>query len=179
MRCGGRGVVRWWRGRRHQWRGAALATAAAETAANGNATGDGRDRRAAGQQPGWPWTKPSQRALPTSSSRPTPAGAATGASTVPELVRRAQDELTWSRCSTNSQPAGSIVVGALEGPHAYEKHSGISRAFEMKQACIDVNHFLRERFPSQTWTSMVYNPSMPLHRDILSVFLLEPAAFSL
>ena len=40
---------------------------------------DRRDRRAAGrQQPGWPWTKPSRRALPTSSSRPTPAGAATG-----------------------------------------------------------------------------------------------------
>ena len=34
-----------------------------------------------------------------------------------------------------------------------------------------VNHFLRERFPSKTWTSIVvlYNPSMPLHRDILNM----------
>ena len=41
----------------------------------------------------------------------------------------------------------------------------------MKQACIAVNHFLRERFPSQTWTSIavLYNPSMPLHRDILNM----------
>ena len=68
------------------------------------------------------------------------------------------------------------------GPHAYEKYStlgffghggvfGISRASEMKQACIAVNHFLRKRFPSQTWTSIaiLYNPSMPLHRDVLNM----------
>ena len=32
-----------------------------------------------------------------------------------------------------------------------------------------VNHSRRERFPSKTWTSIavLYNPSMPLHRDIL------------
>ena len=44
---------------------------------------------------------------------------------------------------------------------------GISKAFEMKRACMAVNHFLRERFPSKTWTSIavLYNPSMPLHRD--------------
>ena len=49
--------------------------------------------------------------------------------------------------------------------------AAISRASEMKQACIAVNHFLRERFPSQTWTSIavLYNPSMPLHRDILNM----------
>ena len=58
------------------------------------------------------------------------------------------------------------------GPHAYEKYStlgfyahggvfGISKASGMKQACIAVNHFLRERFPTQTWTSIavLYNPS--------------------
>ena len=68
------------------------------------------------------------------------------------------------------------------GPHAYEKYStlgfyahggvfGISKASGMKQACIAVNHFLRERFPTQTWTSIavLYNPSMPLHRDILNM----------
>ena len=34
-----------------------------------------------------------------------------------------------------------------------------------------VNHFLRERFPSKTWTSIavLYNPSMPLHRNILNM----------
>ena len=38
-----------------------------------------------------------------------------------------------------------------------------------------VNHFLRERFPSKTWTSIVvlYNPSMPLHRDILNMIALR------
>eukprot|EP00439_Symbiodinium_sp_Y106_P001077 s6684_g1.t1 len=42
----------------------------------------------------------------------------------------------------------------------------------MKQACIAVNHFLRKRFPCQTWTSIaiLYNPSMPLHRDVLNMF---------
>ena len=68
------------------------------------------------------------------------------------------------------------------GPHAYEKYStlgfyghggvfGISKASEMKRACMAVNHFLRERFPSKTWTSIavLYNPSMPLHRDILNM----------
>ena len=68
------------------------------------------------------------------------------------------------------------------GPHAYEKCStlgffghggvfGISRASQMKKECIAVNHFLRERFPNQTWTSIavLYNPSMPLHRDILNM----------
>ena len=41
----------------------------------------------------------------------------------------------------------------------------------MKKACNAVNHFLRERFPTQTWTSIavLYNPSMPLHRDILNM----------
>ena len=41
----------------------------------------------------------------------------------------------------------------------------------MKKACIVVNHFLREHFPNQTWTSIavLYNPSMPLHRDILNM----------
>ena len=68
------------------------------------------------------------------------------------------------------------------GPHAYEKYCtlgfhghggvfGISKASEMKRACMAVNHFLRERFPSKTWTSItvLYNPSMPLHRDILNM----------
>ena len=34
-----------------------------------------------------------------------------------------------------------------------------------------VNHFLREHFPSKTWTSIavLYNPSMPLHRNILNM----------
>ena len=49
--------------------------------------------------------------------------------------------------------------------------SGILKASEKKRACMAVNHFLRERFPSKTWTSIavLYNPSMPLHRDILNM----------
>ena len=82
----------------------------------------------------------------------------------------------WSTCWKHRGRTRAI------GPRAYEKYStlgffghggvfGTSRASQMKQACIAVNHFLRERFPSQTWTSIavLYNPSMPLHRDILNM----------
>ena len=68
------------------------------------------------------------------------------------------------------------------GPHTCEKYStlgfyghggvfGISKASEMKQACLAVNHFLKERFPSKTWTSIavLYNPSVLLRRDILNM----------
>ena len=82
----------------------------------------------------------------------------------------------WSMCWKQRGRTRAI------GPHAYEKYStlgfyghggvfGISKASEMKRACMAVNHFLRERFPSKTWTSIavLYNPSMPLHRDILNM----------
>ena len=82
----------------------------------------------------------------------------------------------WSACWKQRGRTRAI------GPHAYEKYStlgfyghggvfGISKASEMKRACMAVNHFLRERFPSKTWTSIavLYNPSMPLHRDILKM----------
>ena len=82
----------------------------------------------------------------------------------------------WSACWKQRGRTRAI------GPHAYEKYStlgfyghggvfGISKASEMKRACMAVNHFLRERFPSKTWTSIavLYNPSMPLHRDILNM----------
>ena len=82
----------------------------------------------------------------------------------------------WSACWKQRGRTRAI------GPHAYEKYStlgfyghggvfGISKASEMRRACMAVNHFLRERFPSKTWTSIavLYNPSMPLHRDILNM----------
>ena len=82
----------------------------------------------------------------------------------------------WSMCWKQRGRTRAI------GPHAYENYStlgfyghggvfGISKASEMKRACMAVNHFLRERFPSKTWTSIavLYNPSMPLHRDILNM----------
>ena len=82
----------------------------------------------------------------------------------------------WSTCWKHRGRTRAI------GPHAYEKYStlgffghggvfGISRASQTKTACIAVNRFLRERFPNQTWTSIavLYNPSMPLHRDILNM----------
>ena len=82
----------------------------------------------------------------------------------------------WSMCWKQRGRTRAI------GPHACEKYStlgfyghggvfGISKASEMKRACMAVNHFLRERFPSKTWTSIavLYNPSMPLHRDILNM----------
>ena len=82
----------------------------------------------------------------------------------------------WSMCWKQRGRTRAI------GPHAYEKYStlgfyghggvfGISKASEMKRACMAVNHFLRERFPSKTWTSIavLYNPSMPLHGDILNM----------
>ena len=57
------------------------------------------------------------------------------------------------------------------GFYAHGGVFGISKASETKQACIAVNHFLKERFPAQTWTSIavLYNPSMSLHRDILKM----------
>ena len=197
---------------------------------------DGRDRRAAGrQQPGWPWTKPSRpwtkpsrRTLPTSSSRPTPAGAATGSCygfqnlsdenlktnlrpvrrpaheggvlarrfrlSLRAYVSKKEDdtELDFACEAVMNRASEHNVVALLDkwstcwkhrgrtraiGLHAYEKYStlgffghggvfGILRASQMKQACIAVNHFLRKRFPTQTWTSIavLYNPSMPLHR---------------
>ena len=82
----------------------------------------------------------------------------------------------WSMCWKHRGRTRAI------GPHAYEKYStlgfyghggvfGISKASEMKRACMAVNHFLRERFPSKTWTSIavLYNPSMPLHRVLLNM----------
>ena len=82
----------------------------------------------------------------------------------------------WSACWKHRGRTRAI------GPHAYEKYCtlgfyghggvfGILKASEMKQACLAVNHFLKERFPAKTWTSIavLYNPSMPLHRDILNM----------
>ena len=78
---------------------------------------------------------------------------------------------TWSSGLTNNQHIGS-------GPHLSEKTtctrllwSWRRQASEMKRACMTVNHFLKERFPSKTWTSIavLYNPSMPLHRDLLNM----------
>ena len=90
--------------------------------------------------------------------------------------------ITWSCCSTNGQCAGSNVVALEPLDRTLMKSTalsasmdmaafGISKASEMKRACMAVNHFLRERFPSKTWTSIavLYNPSMPLHRDILNM----------
>ena len=77
----------------------------------------------------------------------------------------------WSTCWKHRGRTRAI------GPHAYEKYCtlgffghggvfGISKASEMKRACIAVNHFVKERFPSQTWTSIA---PMPPHRDILNM----------
>ena len=68
------------------------------------------------------------------------------------------------------------------GPGAYEKYctlglfahggiSGISRASSNEKACAAVNHFLRNRFPGKTWTSIAVlrNPKVGLHRDLLNL----------
>ena len=39
----------------------------------------------------------------------------------------------------------------------------------MKQACIAINHFLRERFRIKHGLPSPYNASMPLHRNILNM----------
>ena len=39
---------------------------------------------------------------------------------------------------------------------------GISKASEMKRACIAVNHFVKERFPSQTWTFIAPMPRIEI-----------------
>ena len=68
------------------------------------------------------------------------------------------------------------------GPGAYEKYctlglyahggiAGISRASDNEAACSAVNHFLRNRFPNGTWTSIAIlcNPKIGVHRDILNM----------
>ena len=68
------------------------------------------------------------------------------------------------------------------GPGAFEKYAtlglyahggiaGISRATDDEEICAAVNHFLRNRFPGKTWTSIAIlcNPKMGLHRDLLNL----------
>ena len=68
------------------------------------------------------------------------------------------------------------------GPGAFEKYctlglyahggiAGISRASDDEEICRAVNHFLRNRFPRKTWTSIAIlcNPKMGLHRDLLNL----------
>ena len=47
----------------------------------------------------------------------------------------------------------------------------LSKASANKEACVALNHFLRNRFPDATWTSIavVLNPRIGLHRDILNM----------
>ena len=66
------------------------------------------------------------------------------------------------------------------GSGAYERyctlglfaHGGnapsVTKAYSMKEACIAVNHFLRDRFPNGTWTSIavLLNPRIGMHRDM-------------
>ena len=69
------------------------------------------------------------------------------------------------------------------GSGAYERyctlglfaHGGnapsVTKASSMKEACIAVNHFLRDRFPNGTWTSIavlpvLLNPRIGMHRDM-------------
>ena len=65
------------------------------------------------------------------------------------------------------------------GPGAFEKYCtlgffghggvcGVSNATAKRTACNAVNHFLKNRFPNSTWTSIavLFNPRMGLHRDI-------------
>ena len=84
-----------------------------------------------------------------------------------------------STVRTQLGPVALQTINTLEVDRIYLKNTTCTRllwswrrqASEMKRACMAVNHFLRERFPSKTWTSIavLYNPSMPLHRDILNM----------
>ena len=49
--------------------------------------------------------------------------------------------------------------------------AGISRASNDEEICRAINHFLRNRFPRKTWTSIAIlcNPKMGLHRDLLNL----------
>ena len=44
----------------------------------------------------------------------------------------------------------------------------MSKASDAKEACIALNHFLRDRIPDGKWTSLavILNPSIGLHRDM-------------
>ena len=65
---------------------------------------------------------------------------------------------------------GAFEKDATLGLYAHRGIAGISRASDDKEICATVNHFLRNRFPGKTWTSITIlcNPKMG-HRDLLNL----------
>ena len=82
----------------------------------------------------------------------------------------------WSSIWKRKGRTRAVGPGACEkyctlGLYAHGGVSGISRASDHEDACKAVNHFLRNRFPGKTWTSIAIlcNPKMGLHRDLLNL----------
>ena len=66
---------------------------------------------------------------------------------------------------------GAFDKYATLGLYAHGGIAGISRASDDDEICRAVNHFLRNRFPRKTWTSIAIlcNPKMGLHRDLMNL----------
>ena len=66
---------------------------------------------------------------------------------------------------------GAFDKYATLGLYAHGGIAGISRASNDEDICRAVNHFLRNRFPRRTWTSIAIlcNPKMGLRRDLLNL----------
>ena len=82
----------------------------------------------------------------------------------------------WSLGWKHKRRVRAVGPGAFEkyctlGLYAHGGISGISRASNDENACRAVNHFLKSRFPSRTWTSVAIlcNPKMGLHRDLMNL----------
>ena len=80
----------------------------------------------------------------------------------------------WSLQWTWRGRQRAIGAGAYEryctlGLYAFGGNApNVSKASSMKEACIAVNRFMRQRFPHGTWTSIavLLNPRIGLHRDM-------------
>ena len=65
--------------------------------------------------------------------------------------------------------SGSYEIYCTLGLHADGGNApGMSKASAAKEACIALNHFLRDRIPDGKWTSLavILNPRIGLHRDM-------------
>ena len=65
--------------------------------------------------------------------------------------------------------SGSYDIYCTLGLYAFGGNAPcMSKASAMKEACVAVNHFLRDRFPNGKWTSLavILNPHIGLHRDM-------------
>ena len=78
----------------------------------------------------------------------------------------------WKRKGrTRAIGSGAYEKYCTLGLYAHGGVAGISRASDEESMCLAVNHFLKNRFPDASWTSIAIlcNPKVGLHRDLLNM----------